>query len=187
MAAFRAPGEDEFTESQFLPAAADTYRVAIEKYEIKSGADTTNKYNPKGNPRVRFYLSPVEIDGDSEALMVDTADEELPEDKFFIFFFDPDHLGLKPVVSKSRKFLSAALGVPVEQPVEAPTLEAFCDTLIGRELICDVTINGQYNNIADSRPIRKKTRQRKVKEETLVEAAATVFNEGDESTDQDDY
>lgn len=183
---FRAPGEDEFTESQFLPAAPDTYRVAVEKYEVKSGADTTNKYNPDGRPRVRFYLSPIEIDGDSEALMVDTADEELPEDKFFLFFFDPDHLGLKPQVSKSRKFLAAALGVPVEQPVEAESLEAFCDTLVGRELIVDVTVNGKYNNIADSRPIRKKTRQRKAKGD-LQEAAAAVFNEDADTGNEDDY
>ena len=182
--AFRAPGENDYSEnSEFLPAAEDTYRVRVVKYEIKSGADTANKYNPDGRPRVRFYLNPIEIDGDPEAMMVDTADKELPEDKYIIFFFDPDHLGLKPQVAKSRKFLAAALGVPVEQPVEADSLEEFCDTLIDRELIVDVTVNGKYNNVTDSRPLRKKTRARKQKS-NAVEAAEEVFA-GIE--DDDDY
>lgn len=184
--AFRAPGEDEFTESAFLPAAEDTYRVRIVKYEIKKGAESANRFNPDGNPRVRFFLNPIQIEGDPEALMVDTADEELPEDKYFIFFFDPDHLGLKPVVSKSRKFLAAALSVPVEQPVEADTLEEFCDSLIDRELIVDVEVKGQYNNITDSRPIRKKTRARKAKAAAAVEAANEVFGDM-ASEDEDDY
>lgn len=185
---FRAPGEDEFTESKFLPAAEDTYRVRVEKYEVKEGADSKSKYNPDGNPRVRFYLAPLFIEGDEEAMMVDTADNELPEDKFFIFFFDPDHLGLKPQVSRSRKFLASALGVPVEQPVEAASLEDFCDTLIDRELIVDVTINGQYNNVADSRPVVKKTRKRRKAESAdLTGKAEEIFNESDSTGDEDDY
>lgn len=184
--AFRAPGENDYSENtEFLPAAEDTYRVRVVKYEIKKGAEAASKYNPDGNPRVRFFLNPIEIDGDPEAMMVDTADRELPEDKYIIFFFDPDHLGLKPQVAKSRKFLAAALGVPVEQPVEADSLEEFCDSLIDRELIVDVTVNGQYNNITDSRPIRKKTRARRAKGDA-TEAAAEVFADVGAS-DEDDY
>lgn len=184
--AFRAPGEDEFDENAFKPAAEDTYKVRVDRYEIKSGKDTVNQWNKDGNPRVRFFLDPIEIDGDPEALMVDTADEELAPEKFFMFFFDPDHLGLKPVVAKSRKFLAAALGVPVEQPVEAESLEAFCDSLVNRELIVDITINGQYNNVSDSRPIRRKTRQRRDAKSDLKEEAEAIFNE-DEGSDPDDY
>lgn len=185
--AFRAPGEDEFTGTSFAPAAEDTYRVRVDRYEIKTGPEAASRFNPDGNPRVRFFLEPLEIDGDPEALMVDINDEPLDEEKFFIFFFDPDHLGLKPQVAKSRKFLAAALGVPVEQPVEADTLEDFCDSLVNRELIVDVTVKGEYNNITDSRPIRRKTRTRRAKSD-LTEEAAKVFNEDDESTgNEDDY
>lgn len=184
---FRAPGADEFDEEAFKPAAEDTYKVRIDRYEIKSGKDTVNQWNKEGKPRARFYLDPIEIDGDPEAVMVDTADVELAPEKFFMFFFDPDHLGLKPVVAKSRKFLAAALGVPVEQPVEAESLEAFCDSLIGRELIVDITINGQYNNVSDSRPIRKKSRKQRVAKPDLKEEAEVIFNEGDDGADPDDY
>jgi hypothetical protein len=182
---FHAPGEDEFTESAFKPLAEDTYKVEVIKYEIKRGAEAVSRYNEDGNPRVRFFLEPIEIDGDSEAEIVDTADEPIPDDKYVLFFFDPDHLGLKPQVSKSRKFLAAALGVPVEQPVSADSLEEFCDTLVGRELIVDMAVKGNYNNITDSRPIRRKTRVRKQKETALVDAAKETF--ADEGTDQDDY
>jgi hypothetical protein len=188
MAGFRAPGENEGGDTKYLPAAEDTYRVRVDRYEIKEGDDSRSKYNPEGKPRVRFYLEPLFIEGDEEALMVDTSDEELPEDKFFIMFFDPDHLGLKPVVSRSRKFLAAALRVPVEQPVEAASLEEFCDTLVDRELVVDVTVNGQYNNIADSRPVVTKTRKRRKASEDkadMTEAAEAIFNEGGE--DEDDY
>jgi len=184
--AFRAPAADEYADSAFLPASEDTYRARIDRYEIKQGEQTASKYNPDGNPRVWFYLQPLFIEGDEEALMVDTADEELAEDKYIIFFFDPDHLGIKPVVAKSRKFLAAALNVPVEQPVEAASLEEFCDSLVGREVVIDVTVNGKYNNIADTRPVQTKTRKRReTKAEPLVEAAEVIFNEG--ATDEDDY
>lgn len=185
MVAFNAPGEDEFTESNYLPAAEDTYRVRIDRYEIKTGEQSASKFNPDGEPIVWFYLQPLFIEDDQEALMVDTADNELPEDKYFIFFFDPRHLGIKPVVSRSRKFMSAALQIPVEQPVKAASLEEFCDSLIDREVIVDVTVKGKYNNIADSRPVVKKTRKRRADKAPLVEAAEALFNEG--GNDEDDY
>ena len=184
--AFRAPGADEYTESKFLPAAEDVYRVKIDRYEIKKGADTVNQWNPDGNPRVRFYLEPLSIEGDEDALMVDTKDEELPEDKFFIFFFDPDHLGTQPRLAKSRKFLASALQIPTDQPIEYESLEDCCDDLVGRELIVDVTVKGEYNNIADTRPVKARKPRKRVEREPLVEVAEEVFTE-DASDDQDDY
>lgn len=184
MSGFRAPGEDEYDESQFLPASPDTYRVAIRKYEVKTGIDSQSKYNPDGDPRVWFYLEPLFIEGDEDAMMVDTDDKQLPDDKYVIFFFDPDHLGIKPVVAKSRKFLASALAVPVEQPVEANSLEEFCDSLIDRELTVDISVTSKgYNNVDDSRPVQKKTRKRKSKGEDLVEVAAEVFSDETESED----
>lgn len=175
---FRAPGPDEYTGSKFKPAEAEEYRVSVDGYEIVSGKVT--QYNPKGNDRVRFYLSPLNIEGDEEADMVDTDGVPLPEDKRFVFFFDPDHLGLKPVVSKSRKFLASALGVPNEQPVEADSLKSLCDSLVGRELIVSVTVKGEYNNIADSRAVRRKERKARVATRDLTAEAEKIFNSEDE-------
>lgn len=173
---FRAPGSEEYTGTKFTPASEDTYRVVVDSYEIKSGADVANKYNPDGNPRIRFYLSPLAIDGDDEAEMVDTSGVPLPEDKRFIFFFDPDHLGTKPRLAKSRKFMASVLNVPSDQPVEYDTLEAWAEDAVGRELIVDVTVNGEYNNIADTRPVKKRTRKRAEREPLFV-AAEKVFDE----------
>ena len=181
---FRAPGDEEYTGTKFAPAAPDVYRVKVEDYEVKSGSESVSKFNPDGNPRVRFYLTPIAIDGDDEAEMVDINDEPLPEDKRFIFFFDPDHLGTKPRLAKSRKFMASVLNIANDQPVEYDTLEAFCDDALGRELIVDVEVKGEYNNILDTRPVKKRARKR-VEKEPLVVAASQVFNETAEDADED--
>lgn len=190
MAAFKAPGADEFTGTAFLPAAEDTYRCVIDRYEIREGEVT--QYNPDGNPRVRFFLTPLSIDGDDDALMVDIEDNELPEDKQFIFFFDPDHLGTKPRLAKSRKFLANALQIPTDQPVEAESLEAFCENLLNREIVCEVVVktkgNGdKINNITDTKQVKvRKARRKRAEKESLVEQAEQVFNE-DDGGDEDDF
>lgn len=185
---FRAPGEGEYTGTKYQPAAADTYRVKVDDYEIRTGEVT--KFNKEGNPRVRFYLAPVAIEGDSEAEMVDINDEPLPEDKTFIFFFDPDHLGTKPRLARSRKFMAAVLNIPTDQSVEYDDLKEFCDDALGRELVVDIEVNAEsgYNNITDTRPIRKRVVRARAEKTPLVEAAEEVFNEGttDES-DPDEY
>ena len=190
LAAFKAPGADEFTGTQYSPAAEDSYRCLIERYEIREGEVT--QYNPDGNPRVRFWLTPLEIDGDPEAMMVDIEDKELPEDKQFIFFFDPDHLGTKPRLAKSRKFLANALQIDYEQPVEADSLEAFCETLLNREIVCDVGVktkgNGdKYNTITDTKKVKiRKARRQRAEKPSMVEEAEKVFNE-DDGGDEDDF
>lgn len=190
MAAFKAPGADEFQGTSFMPAAEDSYRCVIERYEIREGEVT--QYNPDGNPRVRFWLTPLAIDGDEEALMVDIEDNELPEDKQFIFFFDPDHLGTKPRLAKSRKFLANALQIDYEQPVEAESLEDFCESLLNREIICDVEVktkaNGdKINNISDTKKVKvRKARRARAEKPSLVEQADAVFNE-DDGGDEDDF
>ena len=186
--AFRAPGADEFTETKFTPAAADTYRCVIDHYEIVEGF--TNQYNKDGHATARFFLAPIAIEGDEEALMVDTNDEELPEDKYFIFFFDPAHLGTKPVVSKGRKFLANALQIDYEQPVEAETLEAFCDSLVNKEIIADIGVKvgakGPVNTVLDTRQVKvRKPRRQRVDKGDLTEQAAEVFNEEDTSNEDD--
>jgi hypothetical protein len=181
---FRAPGNEEYTGTKFTPAAPDVYRVSVDSYEIKSGPEIANKYNEDGNPRVRFYLTPLGIDGDDEAEMVDISDEPLPEDKRFIFFFDPDHLGTKPRLAKSRKFMASVLNIATDQPVEYATLEDFCEDAVGRELIVDIEVKGEYNNILDTRPVKKRTRKR-IEKEPMVVAAEKVFNETPD--DGEDY
>jgi hypothetical protein len=187
--AFKAPGADEFTGTQFVPASEDIYRCRIDRYEVKEGADSVSQYNPDGNPRVRFYLEPLFIESDKEALMVDINDEELPEDKLFIMFFDPDHLGTKPRLAKSRKFLASALQIGNEVPVEYDTLEEMADDMINREVVCSIEVKGEYNNIVDTNPVKdRKPRRKRTEKSPLVEAAEATFDESAEESDEDnDY
>lgn len=182
--AFRAPGPNESNNTTFTPAEADEYRCRIVKYKVKSGDDTRSKYNPEGREVVWFYLEPLHIEGDEEAEMVDTKGKPLAEDKSFLFFFDPFRLGLKPQVSRSRKFLASALGIPVEQPVEADSLDALCRDLIDREIVAVVEVNDNGKNvIADTRPVRRKERRTR-NAAPLVDAAKEAF--GDEVKDSDE-
>lgn len=186
MAPFRAPGQGEFTGTQFRPAAEDSYLCSIDRYKIIENVVT--QYNKEGNPRVQFFLTPLAIADDEDALMVDDEDNELPEDKQFIFFFDPDHLGFEPRLAKSRKFLASALQIPVDQPLEAESLEDFCESLLGKEIICDVIIKqsakGPINNITDTRQVKqRKARRARVEKESLVEEAEKVFDESDGNED----
>lgn len=185
--AFRAPGANESTNTTFTPAEADEYRCRIVKYTVKSGDDTRSKYNPDGREVVWFYLEPLHIEGDEEADMVDTSGKPIAEDKTFLFFFDPYRLGLKPQVSRSRKFLASALGIPVDQPVEADSLDAMCRDLIDREMVCVVEVNANNKNvITDTRPVRRKERRNRDRA-PLVEAAKEAFGDDLKSADDADF
>lgn len=171
---YRVPGPDEFIGNDFGLLAEDEYRVRIASYEMKSGAIVTNQYNPDGSLRIWFTLEPLAIEGDDDAVLVDPDGKEVSEDKTLIFFFDPSRLGLKPVVSKNRKFFAAAMGIPVEQPVSFDSEEDMARTLVGKELVASVIIKNGKNNISDTRPIRTRVRKSRA---PLVEEAAAVFAE----------
>jgi hypothetical protein len=169
----------------FKRVAPDEYRVEVESYTIESGDRTRNKYNPDGRERVWFRLGILNIEGDEEAEVTFTDGTPIDEETRLMFFFDPDHVGLKPVVSKSRKFLASALGIPVDQDIEAETLEELAKSLVGRELIvvCGLNKNTGKNQIEDTRPVRRRQRRERA---PLVDAAAKVFGDDAVSTEEED-
>ncbi len=183
---FRAPGEDEYGESKFVPAQADTYVAKVDSYEIFEAKDLKpSKYRSDDDIQIRFYLTLEGIDGDPEAEMLDIKDEPLQEDKQVIFFMDPKRMGIKPRLARSRKFLASALGVPVEQPIEYDSLEDMADDMVGRSVVVDliVTEDKQYNNIADVRSVRR--RRERAAKTNLVEEAKAVFNTEDTGNEDD--
>lgn len=187
MPKFRAGGEDEFPDR--IPAQADTYRVKIDDYQMAK--TTPGKYEKGGRDQIRFLLELLHIEGDEEAELLDTKDQPIDENFRVMFFFDPERMGLKPRVARSRAFLAAALGVPVEQPVEYEDYEDLAEDLVGRELIVDLTVNGQYNNVDGCKPVRKRVRKRAEKGD-LTEVAAKVFTEEPEAVqapaeEEEDY
>jgi len=48
--------------------------------------------------------------------------------------------------------------------------------MLERELVVDVEVKGDYNNIVDTRPVRKRARKR-AERPSLVDEAEKVFNE----------
>jgi hypothetical protein len=188
MPKFRAGGADEFP--QRIAAEAETYRLRIEEYQIVTL--DPDKYNKTEREQIRFLLDFVAIDGDEEAEIVGTDGKPLDPERRVMFFFEPTKMGLKPRVSASRKFLAAALGVPIDQPVEYEEYDDLASDLVGREIIADVTVNERgYNNIADTRPVRKRKARPRAEKTDLVEAAAQVFPDAEvapETTETDgDY
>jgi hypothetical protein len=172
---FRAGGEDEFPDR--IPAAAEYYRLRVESYTFAK--TKPNKFDPEGNKdEIRFLLDFVAIADDEDADLLGTDGLPLREDARVMFFFDPNRLGLKPQVSKNRRFLAAALGIPNEQPVEYESMEAMAQDMVDREVIAAVKVNGSYNNIDHNtlRPVRKK-RAARAEKPSLTEAAAEVFKD----------
>ena len=186
MPPFRAGGEDEYPDR--IRAAADTYRLRIDSYQMAK--TTPSKYEEGGRDQIRFLLEFLSIADDENALLIGTDDNELDPEARVIFFFDPERMGLKPRVARSRKFLSSALGIAVDAVVEYESLEELAEDLVGRELIADVTVSttpkGTYNNIEDTRPIQTRQRRQRAEKPALVEEAEKVFAE-DVVEDDEDY
>ena len=185
MAPFRAGGEDEYPDR--IRAAADTYRLRIDSYQMAK--TTPSKYDEGGRDQIRFLLEFISIADDENALLVGTDNNELDPEVRVMMFFDPERMGLKPRVAKSRKFLTSALGVAVDTVVEYETLEALAEDLVGRELIADVTVkttpSGTFNNIVDTRPIQTRQRRQRTEKTNLVEEAEKVFAEDTPQGDED--
>lgn len=177
--AWRMPAADEYQGTKFKPAAADSYRCVIDSYRIRKDEEVLSQYNKDGHEEVWFFLAPLQIDGDDQALMVDTAGEELPEDKTFIFFFDPTRMGYQPRLARSRKFVASALNIPVEGTVNYPSLTALCEDLVGKEIIAQVEVQGDRNKVVDVRPIPRRVRRTRTEREPLVEAASRIFSDED--------
>lgn len=178
---FRVPGENEYTGKGFGTLAEDWYVCQVTGFQKKEGAEVTNQYNPNGELRIWFTLAPVAIDGDPEAELLGLDGEPVSEEKTLIFFFDPKRLGLKPQVSKNRAFFAAAMGIPVEQPVEFDSLDALCNALVGKEVVAEVGVktkgNGEkINVIRSTRPLRKRQPRQRAEKAPLVEAAVNILD-----------
>lgn len=185
MPKFRAPGPDEYTGTKYVPAQADSYVVKVDSYEILEGDELPpSKWRKEDDVQIRFYLTPEGVDGDPEAEILDVEDQPIAEDKQFIFFFDPKRMGIKPRLSRSRKFLSSALNIPVEQPVEYESYEDLAEDMIGRTLVAVVEVSGNYNNVVDTRTIRR--RRQRAEKGDLTQVAKEVFNTED-SGNEDEF
>jgi hypothetical protein len=181
----RVPGADEYQQggSDFGTLEADEYRVKVDSWEEKD--NVPNKFNPEGKGKsIWFKLRPLFFEHDQDADLVDEDGNPLNPDKTLIFFYDPQRLGLVPRIAKSRKFLAAALNVPIEEPIEFDSY----DELVGKEMVASVIVKDGKNRIDDVRPVKNRKARAAAKAKTPVEAAKEVFGEdANEPEDDTDY
>lgn len=173
---FRVPGEGEYSGGDFGLLAEDEYRVKILSWEEHD--NVPGPYNKEGTGKtIWFFLQPLAFAMDEEADLVDENGEALNPDKHLIFFYDPQRLGLVPRIARSRKFLAAALNVPVEEPIEFDSY----DDLVGKEVVVSVVKKNGKNKIEEVRPVRQRNKR---KPAPMVEAAKAVFA-GDVKEEED--
>jgi hypothetical protein len=163
--------KDEAQESSFGLLDEDDYRVRVDSFQEVS---RVSKFNPEGLPTIDFILTPLGFaDGDAE--LVDQDGQPVHPEKHLIFFYDPRRLGTRPQISRSRKFLASAMGVPPEGHIDIP---GGLNELIGKELIATVSIKDGKNNITDTRPLRRRERVR------VAAPAAEIAESDTEETDE---
>jgi hypothetical protein len=184
---YRIPSKEDYKKSSggnYGTLAVDDYIVQIESYD-ENRFQEPGKYNTEREPRVWFFLKPLSFADDPESELIDDEGNPVNPDKSLLFVYDPKRLGLIPQVAKSRKFLAAALGVPVDDEI---TFDGY-DELIGKTLIVSVSINGNGNNsVVDVRPVKKRTRVRTTtdKQPTLAAKAEEIFGDDVAKTSEDD-
>jgi hypothetical protein len=152
----------------------DEYRVRIESY--KAVDNTPSQYNPEGKGQtLYFYLRPLayaESDREGEEL-TDIEGQPLNPEKFVVFFADPQRMGMRPQIAKTRKFVAAALQVGVEEG-----LDFEWDDLIGKEVIAYIGQKGDKNKVLDIRPLKRRPR-RAVATAPLIDKAKEIFDAED--------
>ena len=168
----RIPGEDEYQSGGFGTLEGDEYRCRIVSWE--EHLQPLNQYNKDPNRKsIWFFLQPLAYAHDEEAELLDLdTGEPISPDKTLIFFYDPKRVGLIPQIAKSRKFLAAALNVPVEEPIE---FESY-DDLVGKEVIASVIVKDGNNRIDGVRPIKQRKARPKKAEQVPAEVAKEVMS-----------
>jgi hypothetical protein len=180
MAGIYVPSADEFTSStaDYGMLSEDEYLLRVESYKR---VNRVSQYNPDGNETIDFILKPLKFADDYDANLVDDNGNDINPEKHLIFFYDPNKLGVRPQISKSRKFLAAAMNIPADGPISLP---GGYDELIGKEIIAHVGVRNGRNYIADTRPVRQRTRARATqplaKQKNLVDKARETFEMADE-------
>jgi hypothetical protein len=158
------PSADEMQNTNdFGVLEADDYRCRIESYKEVNRGGMYAKRDEDGNPlpTIDFYLKPLAFASDEDAELVDAEGEPISPEKHLVFFYDPHRLGARPMISRSRKFLASALGVPPEGRINLP---GGLDDLIGRELIASVSDANGLNKITDTRPVSRRRQRVRVEE-----------------------
>lgn len=159
MVAINLPSADEAATTAYGLLDEDDYIARIESFTEVTRDSMYAKRDENGRalPTLDVILKPLGFADAPDTDLVDKDGEPVNPEKHLIFFFDPHRLGTRPQVSRSRKFLAAALGIAPEARVELP---GGMTELIGKEIVVTVSIKDGKNNITDTRALRKRARVR---------------------------
>lgn len=155
-----AKSAEESQNSSFGLLEEDDYVVRIESFNSVRRASQYAMLEDDGvTPKETFdiILKPIGFSDAPDTELVDQDGEPVNPEKHLVFFFDPNRLGTRPMISRSRQFLASALQVAPEGRIELPEGLA---GLVGKELIATVGIKNGKNFVSGTRPAKKRARVR---------------------------
>lgn len=156
---FKMPSAEELAERAGAPLPEDEYLAEVT--EVTIDKDNVNPYTKEVRDQLKVKFNVISFADGSE--LVDL--EGNPLDSYTLTtFIDPSKVGMKPQVSKARKFFTSAMGVPVGSAIEI----SGPDELIGKKLIIG-TVNKpakdnpsvQYTRAQDFKSVKKQRPERK--------------------------
>lgn len=169
---FRMPSAEELAERAGSPLPEDEYLAEIA--EVTIDKDNYNPYTKETRDQLKVKFKLHSFSDGTE--LVDINGKALNE-YTLTAFIDPSKVGMKPQVSRARKFFTAAMGVPVGSAIDV----SGPDELIGKTLIIG-TINKPskdnpqvlYTRAQDYKPVKKQRPARQ------APAPITPATEGDD-------
>ena len=156
---FRMPSAEELAERAGAPLPEDEYLAEV--VEVTIDKDNVSTYTGQKRDQLKVKFNILSFADGTE--LVDTDGNPL-ENYTLTTFIDPSKVGMKPQVSKARKFFTSAMGVAVGSAIELSGPEE----LIGKRLIIG-TINKPakenpnvlYTRAQDFKSIKKQRPERK--------------------------
>lgn len=167
---FKMPSAEELAERAGAPLPEDEYLAEVA--EVTIDKDNTNPYTGEKRDQLKVKFNVISFADGTE--LVDNDGNAL-DSYALTAFIDPTKVGMKPQVSKARKFFTSAMGVPVASSIEISGPEE----LVGKKLIIG-TINKPakdnpqvlYTRAQDFKPVKKQRPERKAPQ-PLVNATET--------------
>lgn len=156
---FRMPSAEELAERAGAPLPEDEYLAEVT--EVTIDKDNVSPYTGEKRDQLKVKFTVISFADGSE--LVDNEGNAL-ESYTLTAFIDPSKVGMKPQVSRARKFFTSVMGVPVGSAIDISGPEE----LIGKRLIIG-TINKpakdnpnvKYTRAQDYKPVKKQRPERK--------------------------
>lgn len=123
---FRMPSAEELAERAGAPLPEDEYLAEV--IEVTIDKDNINPYTQEKRDQLKVKLNILSFADGTE--LVDVDGNPL-ESYTLTTFIDPTKVGMKPQISKARKFFTSAMGVPTGSAIQLSGPE----DLIGKRLI----------------------------------------------------